>query len=183
MKRTVQEVWETLTYGRRAWIDSIKEYGKECHSSTNHLYDGNPYSVHLELVFKFACEFSHLITEEKIHVALASAWTHDTIEDTRQTYNDVKKACGEEVAEVVYALTNEKGKNRKERANDKYYLEMRKNKIAVYVKLCDRLANLEYSSKSGSRMSDLYKKEHEGFVSKLYFPEFEPMYDEMKKYF
>ena len=171
-----------LTKEELLFVNKISEYGIECHSSTNHTYDGRPYSIHLNMVFHFALKFSSLIPREKIPVALGSAWVHDTIEDVRQTYNDVKKVCGEEVAEIVYALTNEKGKNRKERASKKYYQEMRENKIAVFVKLCDRLANMEYSSQSGSRMIDLYRKENENFISELYFPEFESMYEAMKKY-
>lgn len=51
----------------------------------------------------------------------------------------------EDVADIVYAVTNEKGKNRSERANEKYYQGIRENKLAVIVKICDRLANALYS--------------------------------------
>jgi (p)ppGpp synthase/HD superfamily hydrolase len=71
-----------------------------------------------EMAFEFACKFVHLLPDDKtISEVLAAVWTHDVIEDCRQSYSDVKKALGESVAEIVYALTNEKGKNTKKTNN------------------------------------------------------------------
>ena len=94
---------------------------------------------------------------------MLACWGHDLIEDTRVSYNDVKDHLGQEAADIIYALTNEKGKNRKERANDKYYEGIRNTKGAVFVKLCDRIANVQYSKMTGSRMFEMYKKENESF--------------------
>jgi len=74
---------------------------------------------------------------------------HDSIEDARLTYNDVMKVARnmmtEEQAlmatEIVYALTNEKGRTRAERAGEKYYQGIRemnvlvRNTIRVFVRL------------------------------------------------
>lgn len=58
---------------------------------------------------------------KKEHIdGLKAVWRHDTIEDIRQSYNDIKKKIGQPVADMVFAVTNEKGKNRHERANVKY---------------------------------------------------------------
>jgi hypothetical protein len=123
-----------------------KDYAILKHFETNHKYDGKPYEVHLEMAFEFACKFVHLLPDDKtISEVLAAVWAHDVIEDCRQNYSDVKNVLGEIVAEIVYALTNEKGKNRKERANDKYYEGIRNTPFADYVKICDRLANVTYS--------------------------------------
>jgi (p)ppGpp synthase/HD superfamily hydrolase len=96
-----------------------------------------------------------------------AAFGHDLIEDTRVTYNDVKEKMGEEVADIIYALTNEKGKNRKERGNEKYYEGIRNTKGAVFIKLCDRIANVQYSKMTGSRMFEMYKKENINFMVSL----------------
>ena len=100
---------------------------------------------------------------------------HDTIEDCRLTYNDVKQVAGETVANIVYAVTNEKGKNRKERANEAYYDGIRKTMWAKYVKLCDRLANVQYSYDNMSRMYGVYQKENDAFLQSL-FPNEGEMY-------
>ena len=93
------------------------------------------------------------------------------IEDTRVSYNDVVQALGKEAADIIYAVTNEKGKNRKERANDKYYEGIRNTPGAVFVKLCDRIANVQYSKMTKSRMYEMYEKENDNFLSKLGFEE------------
>ena len=155
-----------------------RDYVTKCHTETNHLYDGKPYRVHLDLVVTAMEQFSHLIPVEDREVVEAACWVHDVIEDCRQTYNDVKDVCGEQVAEIAYALTNEKGKNRKERANDKYYNGIMEVKYAPFVKFCDRIANTQYSKERDRRMFEMYCKENSDFISKIYKPE----YDEMAKY-
>jgi (p)ppGpp synthase/HD superfamily hydrolase len=100
-----------------------------------------------------------------------ACWGHDLVEDTRVSYNDVRSKLDDDgysfVADVVYAVTNEKGKNRKERANDKYYEGIRNTPGAVFVKLCDRIANVQYSKLTKSRMFEMYKKENEQFMINL----------------
>ncbi len=162
-------------------VQTAKTYAVECHEQTNHTYDGQSYSVHLQMVYSYGCKYAYLLPENEIDAALAACWTHDTIEDTRQTYNDVKAACGEAVAEIVYALTNEKGKNRKERANEKYYNGIRNTPPAAFVKICDRLANVKYSKQKNSRMLDAYKKEFNAFKNELWLPGFKPMFDELSE--
>lgn len=156
-------------------------YAAECHLATNHTYDGKPYTIHLKMTYDFGCKFAYLLKNEEIDVALAACWAHDTIEDTRQTYNDVKKQLGEDVAEAVYAVTNEKGRTRAERANDKYYNGIRQNQIATFVKLCDRLANTSYSAQQNQRMIDVYRNELPHFKQMIYNERFEPMFEELEK--
>lgn len=158
----------------------------EKHESTNHMYDTYlPYEFHLRMVHQVAVDFKHLLDDTKDYftgepyrgprqyqVTLQSAcllatWGHDLIEDCRVSYNDVKEVLGQEVADIVYAVSNEKGKNRKERANDKYYEGIRNTPGAVFVKLCDRIANVQYSKMTKSRMFEMYKKENPEFTKAL----------------
>jgi (p)ppGpp synthase/HD superfamily hydrolase len=124
------------------------------------------------MVANVADKFIHImVPKERLHPGdpevikfrLAS-FGHDLIEDTRVSYNDVKKVLGEDAADIIYALSNEKGKNRKERANDKYYTGIRNTPGAVFVKLCDRIANVQYSKMTGSSMFEKYKKENIDFM-------------------
>lgn len=151
-------------------------YAIQCHGSTNHTYDGHAYDIHLQMVADVAKKFLHIIPSHRRQGILAAAWCHDVIEDCRQTYNDVKKETNEFVADIVYALTNEKGKTRKERANDKYYDGIRRTPYASFVKVCDRIANIEYSIKSKSRMADMYFKEAKDFKNELWTPTLDPMF-------
>ena len=143
------------------------------HRNTNHQYDTYlPYEFHLRMVVNVYEKFKHFLSnhhgviDNQVNVYLA-CWGHDLCEDCRITYNDVKGHLGQEVADIVYAVTNEKGKTRKERANDKYYEGIRNTHGAVFVKLCDRIANVQYSKMTGSRMFEMYKKENDEFIVQL----------------
>ena len=139
----------------------------EAHASTNHTYDNKPYSIHLIMVVNMARKYIDIIPAEFQDEVLSACWLHDTIEDCRLTYNDIKKEFGEYVAEIVYAVSNDKGKNRSERAGNKYYDGIRRTAWATFVKLCDRLANIKYSSETKSRMLQVYQKEQEHFIECL----------------
>ena len=161
-----------------------KKWILEQHNSTNHMYDTYlPYEFHLRMVHNVGQQFKHLLSDEEYstgdvvvnpmiqvsttHACMLACWGHDLIEDTRVSYNDVKEHLGQDAADIIYALTNEKGKNRKERANHKYYDGIRNTKGAVFVKLCDRIANVQYSKMTGSRMFEMYEKENDMFVVQL----------------
>ncbi len=161
-------------------IQQAKEYAEKCHASTNHLYgDGVPYSTHLEMVANFVRMYALLLDDDLRATAVAVAYTHDVIEDCRQTYNDVKEKLGFEIAEATYALTNEKGKNRAERGNAIYYEGIRMNKVAHFVKICDRLANVQYSVNTKSSMINAYRKENEKFKEHLYLVEYDDMFRQL----
>lgn len=184
-------------------MKDARVFSIEKHRETNHLYAGYlPYEFHLRMVNKVANDFKHLLdsTEDYFtgqsyrgpgqgqvtlqEACLNATWAHDLIEDTRLTYNDVKDALGYEVAEIVYALTNEKGKNRKERANDKYYEGIRNTKGATFVKLCDRIANVKFSKLEGSSMFKVYKKEQADFEDQLMQgDEYKEMWTELQSLF
>ena len=149
----------------------------ERHRLTNHMYDAYlPYEIHLRMVVQAAEDFIQLYLdsfggdEDALKEIIFNAcWGHDLIEDTRTSYNDVKKVLGQEAADIVYAVSNEKGRIRSERANDKYYEGIRNTEGAVFVKMCDRIANVQYSKMTKSRMFDVYKKENEHFITQLGF--------------
>jgi (p)ppGpp synthase/HD superfamily hydrolase len=144
------------------------------HIKTNHWYDEYlPYEFHLRMVAQAAKDFIHLVPDsndgeitDREAITMA-AYGHDLIEDTRVSYNDVKEVLGIQAANIIYAVSNEKGKNRKERANDKYYEGIRNTPGAVFVKLCDRIANVQYSKMTKSRMFEMYKKENAEFTKAL----------------
>jgi (p)ppGpp synthase/HD superfamily hydrolase len=169
----------------------MKEMTKEqwCidqHRNTNHWYDQYlPYEFHLRMVHQAAVDFKHLLDDTKDYftgedyrgpkqeqvtlrqACMVATYGHDLIEDCRVSYNDVKQHLGQEAADIVYAVTNDKGKNRKERAGDKYYEGIRNTPGAVFVKLCDRIANVQYSKMTKSRMFEMYKQENKYFTESL----------------
>lgn len=164
-------------------LEKAQIYGIKCHKDVNQMYHNKPYEFHLWMVYNYALKFIHHIPLEKRDTVLAGVWVHDCIEDCQQTYNDVKKATNEEVAELSYALTNEKGKTREERANSKYYEGIWNTPFASFIKICDRLANIEYSVSTGSSMATKYEKESEKFKEELYTEGYKDMFEDMDSLF
>ena len=162
-------------------VREAKAYAIRVHEEANQMYGDLPYSEHLKSVAAYADLFSmYLETDFEVVDAISGAWVHDTIEDARQTYNDVKKATNKTIADIAYALTNHKGKTRSERAGKAYYKGIKNEPLADYIKICDRLANIRYSSTTQSRMIDVYRKEHDHFKNMLYKPEYSIMFKEME---
>ena len=155
----------------------IRKKANDVHTAVNQWYDEKPYFYHLNKVAENVIEYlpSIIEKEEDILPVIFSAYFHDSIEDARLTYNDVKKIASEFMSdsqaflatEIVYALTNEKGRNRHERANDKYYQGIRECKYAPLVKACDRLSNYEYAKSTKSKMVKCYEKEMEEFINHI----------------
>lgn len=161
-------------------IEKARQYAISCHDETNHKYDGKPYYFHLRMVYNEAEKYISLVDERDRDNFLAAAWVHDVIEDCRQTYNDVLNATNKEVAELAYALTNEKGKNRAERANYKYYEGIKKCKHAVLLKICDRIANFRYSIEAKSSMAEMYAKENISFITSIYDKQYEDAFMDLR---
>jgi (p)ppGpp synthase/HD superfamily hydrolase len=164
-------------------IDIAREQAFKAHKDVNHLYDGQSYSVHLIYAQTTAHKFAYLIPEEDINDVIAGVLHHDTLEDTEVTYTSIKKATNKIVAELAYACTNEKGRIRSEKANDKYYEGIRNTKYATFVKLCDRIANVLYSVENKNDALKMYKKEQSHFKSMLYTSEYDDMWIFLEKLF
>ena len=159
-------------------ILAIRDAAFALHASVGQTYSGQlPYSYHLGMVADAAMKYgAEVVTDEQdILPVIFGAYYHDSIEDARLTYNDLMKVAKQFMteaqaymaAEVVYALTNDKGRTRAERAGEHYYAGIRATPYAPFVKLCDRLANMTHSftaSDGGNhRMRTVYQQEWEHF--------------------
>jgi len=163
----------------------IVEYAISAHANTNHFYGDKPYSFHLENVVNTAIHYINLIPLEAQEDVLAACWCHDLIEDARQSYNDVKINTNKRVADIVYAVSTEKGHDREERQCAKYYEGIRNTPFATFVKLCDRIANSQHGLDTRSRMFEKYKSEMPKFKQELYTEQYDSMFkylDELYKY-
>lgn len=180
--------------------ESFKLWCFNAHAETNHHYDDElPYSFHLKAVEREVISYMHVINPEenlpKAIALLCAAYGHDVLEDTRNSYNDIKEALLKsfirldivtEALEMIRAVTNiGRGRNRAERMPDSIYEEIRSTYDADYLKLCDRLANVRYSIFTRSGMTNMYAKENDAFVSKVTArPEkLKPLIDDLKSLF
>lgn len=174
----------------RKWLEGIQQAAFEMHDRVNQLYGGFlPYGFHLKLTASYVSRYGHLVAETELDILIlyAAAYLHDTLEDTRLTYNDIVRFVRDfrvegitlpdtyyrmitlQVPEIVYALTNEKGRTREERANEAYYKGIRETRFAPFIKMCDRLANLKFTVMFvfANNMFDVYKREYPHFIQSI----------------
>lgn len=145
-----------------------------------------PYSFHLEMVAKQASKFAgHIPADNPRHNAIwAAAWGHDSIEDARLTYNDIKDKFDKETAEIIYLCTEDKGRNRAERKSHLWYQQLKTNEDAVFVKLCDIIANVKFSLLTNSSMLMKYKVEYGQKVRPhLYSEQYKNMFEYLDRLF
>ena len=181
-------------------FETIKKYAINLHATRQQLYAaefGLPYSFHLKMVESNVIKFQKYIPDtgdEQLYLRkdivtrfCAAAYCHDLLEDTGITYNDLKIVAGKEVADIVYDVTDELGKNRDER-HKKTYPKIAKNPSAVFLKLCDRIANIEFGifvtekCNVNAKMLSRYVYEHAEFVNALQnesTTQLNPMFDEL----
>ena len=178
-----REAFEAYMEKYAEMIETIREKAHDLHQSVNQTYGNDlPYGYHLDMVVEGIRNFGHLVCakEEDVLPLFFGGYYHDSIEDARMTYNDVLRVARslltEEQAlmatEIVYALTNDKGRNRAERAGEHYYQGIRETPYAPFVKLCDRLANITFSCSNldgvdNDRMKKVYKAEVPHFLSSI----------------
>lgn len=163
-----------------------KEFATIEHAAINQTYGEYSYTLHLNLCHKVFDYFSHFVfaasDDIDLYAAKQGLWLHDLLEDSwKVSYNDLKSRYGFKVAEIVFLVTEEKGRTRAERHNHKYFTGIASMNEAILVKLCDNLANVIFSCYSGTGMYSKYKAEYSTFKSYLYKEEFKLMFELLEK--
>jgi len=152
----------TEKHVREARLVAIKAHGTQD-------YDGIfPYEKHLDDVVDVLKRFH--ITDP---VMLCAAYLHDSPEDGNLSYKDIKRHFGFVVAEIVYSVTDELGRDRAEKKR-KTLPKTSQNVQGCTLKVADRIANIEMGGKV-----DMYKKEFTEFqkwVYKVEDPQVQPMW-------
>lgn len=163
-------------------INAIIDSAHQLHASVNQHYDGTlPYGFHLDMVADSIYKYGDEVcaNADDVLPLFFGAYYHDSIEDARLTYNDVTafalqfmdKRQAFIAAEIVYALTNDKGRTRAQRAGANYYKGIRNTPYAPFVKLADRLANITYScqgkNENNWHMRKVYRSELPHFLEAI----------------
>lgn len=171
-----------LMKAQEATLTAIAWAARDLHDSVNQKYNATlPYGYHLDMVARYAADYGHDVLADAADLLplLFGAYFHDSIEDARLSYNDVTRraaafmndAQAYMAAEIVYALTNDKGRTRSERAGERYYAGIRATPYAPFVKLCDRAANTAFSARAAdggnSRMCRVYASEWPHFLAAI----------------
>ena len=142
--------------------ETIKTYAQRCYDEANCEYGmGQNYFVHIDMVIENLLKYCRVFTSvEDATNTLYAGFTHDLMEDAKQTWNDINKVCGKEIADITLSVTDVPAENRLM----KHLLTMGKtvrDHRAIILKMADMLANATYSRDTGSSMYKKYVAEYE----------------------
>lgn len=146
-------------------FERARQLAFEAHK--NQKYGDLPYAFHLQAVVDVLQSFGATLEDEKTAPLLVAAWLHDTLEDTDLDLQIIRDEMGADVAEIVWRVTDEPSRNRKERKSATYQ-KTKESIAAVTVKLADRIANVAASKKSNPQLLAMYTKEQSEFYQALY---------------
>lgn len=97
-----------------------------------------PYINHLTEVGELLAKF----TSGADPVLVAAGFLHDTIEDTKTTYEELVRAFGENVADIVRETTDDKSLPKAERKRLQIEHAAHASDAAKQVKMADKISNL-----------------------------------------
>jgi GTP pyrophosphokinase/guanosine-3',5'-bis(diphosphate) 3'-pyrophosphohydrolase len=117
------------------------DYGRRMHDGQKR-HSGEDYFTHPVAV-------AAILTEQRLDDAtIITALLHDTIEDTKSTYDEVARQFGDEVAELVDGVTKltnlqlSSSETKQSENFRKLFMAMAKDLRVILVKLADRLHNM-----------------------------------------
>ena len=139
----------------------IKDYAMRCYDNANCEYDGGSFLKHITMVSDNVKKYQDVFKnrEDALHT-YGAGFTHDLMEDAKQTYNNIYDVCGKDVADITLGVTDVPAENRLL----KHLLTMGKtvrDHRAIILKMCDILANATFSKETGSSMYQKYVFEYQ----------------------
>lgn len=141
----------------------------------NQRYGNKPYLFHLFNVFILSCEYTN---NERI---LSASILHDALEDTQINPNEIKEIDWR-LFDICFLLS-------KNYNSENYYDNISKNHEASFVKIADRICNINESLKHNNKkmITEYYKevsdyhKLNNKITSEIYQSEFLPLITKMRE--
>lgn len=143
-------------------INKAKEVANIKHYGQFRKFDGAPYIKHTTRVAKRVRYYTNDPDLEQ------AADLHDTLEDTKTSYDELKALFGKRVANLVKELTSIDAD--KERMGKTQYLILKMNGMssdALTIKLLDRLDNISDFPTAPTKFVNKYKRETETILANL----------------
>lgn len=134
-------------------------YAERKHKGQIRKGSGSPYFHHPLMVSYIAANFKK---SKNLHKLIAASILHDVVEDTNARPHDITKMFGTMISSLVFELTDDKDEIK--RVGKLQYQKTKwpgLSNYALYLKLCDRLANVSDKPK------DQYKKDTIEIISEL----------------
>jgi len=142
-------------------VDHARSFAAIAHRDQK--YGDQPYTTHTDTVVSILLEYNF----GDDTALIVAGHLHDVVEDAGVAIQEIQARFGADVASLVEGVTNEPGKNRKEKAV-RTYPKIRIDDRRVALKLADRLANGRHSKIKSPDLYAMYKKEYPAFRAALY---------------
>lgn len=149
-------------------------------------YGDHPYVKHLDDVYAVANEFINCIDFYEVCANIDdvydACYLHDILEDTKVSYGELYMNFSWETVNIIQNVTDEPGPTRKIRKRNTWH-KIRSSSLSTFVKLCDRIANVQNSKKNNPQLFKMYQKEFPLFEAALYNPrhDFDKIWDVVRK--
>lgn len=111
-------------------------------------YGSLPYAVHLKMVAQNVMAYGQETYSDVDLVSLASAaWLHDIVEDTPTSVGELEFFFDKRIATLVHLVSDPDGRHSRAEKKEEVYKKLQKagDGSAVFLKLCDRIANIHFS--------------------------------------
>jgi|CXWL01.1.fsa_nt_gi (p)ppGpp synthase/HD superfamily hydrolase len=156
------------------FIANAIDIAKKAHAGQTRKFSGRPYITHPLSVLKRLKDYG--VTDQE---TLVAAITHDCIEDTDVTKEQIEKLFGKKVADYVVWLSNPKGEDK---ANHIKHLILNAPIPVVTIKVMDRIDNLQDASDKTQFLAK-YKKSSDVIKDALEQRGLVKLLDEYLKYY
>jgi guanosine-3',5'-bis(diphosphate) 3'-pyrophosphohydrolase len=158
------------------------DFVAKCHFPQT--YDDQPYIVHPKQVMMVAGAYGIYYPEFRTDEFMIACLGHDLLEDTPCRIKHLRDfGFPVQSIELISLVTDEPGRTRAEK-KARTYPKIRRNRLAVGLKLCDRIANVSAAIEKGNANHlGMYADEHPEFKAALQrVGQFEVMWDKLDEH-
>ncbi|MBN9268139.1 MAG: phosphohydrolase [Alphaproteobacteria bacterium 64-6] len=143
-------------------VAHARGFASEKHRTQTRKYTNEPYVAHLDAVVGLLREQG--ITEQNI---VAAAYLHDTVEDTDTSLQDIMRIFGDEIAQLVYWLTDAERGNRRARMAMASWRLGRAPWEAKLIKLADIIDNTRNMAESDPDFAPVFFREKREVLAEM----------------
>jgi (p)ppGpp synthase/HD superfamily hydrolase len=153
-------------------VERAREFAALKHKGQKRKHSDAPYTTHLERVAGILAEHGY-----DSPIVQAAAFLHDTLEKTETTPKDLLETFGNDVAELVYWLTDSKDGDRATRTLVSSWRLARAPIGAKLIKLADILDNISNIERHAPKAAEKFRAEKKLIVDKMAQLEGQPFMD------
>lgn len=156
-----------------------QRYALSAHQLFGGFYYGRPYAMHIQMVSALVKHFIPLIPRHHQQIVFDAACCHAALDENVATYEELVRQITVLGADIVSACTPNNARSIADKYNSSFYDRVTRNHYAVFVTVCDRIADITYLSKSSPATCQRLMDEMVKFKISLYIKRYEALFDKL----